>query len=74
LADPPSHLREHSGACHNEGLWPVLIGEASDRRTMLAAEIRLQDYPRVVPLAGPDPFAHGNTGGRRAIAGIPHAA
>jgi len=74
LADPPSHLREHSGACHNEGLWPVLIGEASDRRTMLAAEIRLQDYPHVVPLAGPVPFARGNAASRRAIAGIPHAA
>ncbi len=74
LADPPVHLREQSGACHNEGLWPVPIGEAGDRRTMLASQIRLQDYPHVVPQAGPIPSGRGNTAGGRAIAGIRHAA
>jgi hypothetical protein len=49
LADPPAHLREQSAICHNEGLWPVPIGEAGDRRTMLASQIRLQDYPHAVP-------------------------
>jgi hypothetical protein len=37
LAQPPDHLRAHATACHNEGLWPVPVGEAGDRRTMLAA-------------------------------------
>lgn len=45
LNDPPAHLREHSAACRNEGLWPVPVGEAGDRRTMLAAPIPLEDYP-----------------------------
>lgn len=37
LADPPPHLREQSATCHNEGLWPVPIGEVGDRRTILAS-------------------------------------
>jgi hypothetical protein len=53
LTDPPAHLREHAAACHNEGLWPVPIGEAGDRRTMLASQIPLEDYPDVVPKTGP---------------------
>jgi hypothetical protein len=74
LADPPAHLREQTGACHNEGLWPVPIGEAGDRRTMLASQIRLQDYPHAVPQTGPIPFGSGNDAGKRTIAGIRHAA
>jgi hydrogenase maturation protease len=46
LADPPHHLREQSANCHNDGLWPVPFGEAGDRRTMLAAPVRLEDYPQ----------------------------
>ncbi len=74
LANPPIHLREHSGTCHNEGLWPVPIGEAGDRRTMLASQVRLQDYPHAVPQADPIPFARGDDAGGRTIAGIRHAA
>lgn len=75
LADPPIHLREHSGICQNEGLWPALIGEAGDRRTMLASQIRLQDYPHVVPQTSPTPFGQGgNAAGRETTAGIHHAA
>jgi hypothetical protein len=47
LANPPAHLREHSAACRNEGLWPVPLGEAGDRRTVLAAPVRLEDYPAI---------------------------
>lgn len=47
LAHPPAHLREEAAACRNEGLWPTPIGEAGDRRTVLAAPIRLEDYPQV---------------------------
>lgn len=45
LAEPPPHLREQSATCHNEGLWPVPIGEAGDRRTILASPAPLEDYP-----------------------------
>lgn len=55
LADPPPHLRVHSRACSNEGLWPVPVGEAGDRRTMLASQTPLEDYPDVVPHARPVP-------------------
>lgn len=74
LVDPPAHLREQSGVCHNKGLWPVPIGEAGDRRTMLASQVRLQDYPHAVPQASPIPFGNGNDAGKRTIAGIRHAA
>ncbi len=74
LADPPVHLLEQSGACHNEGLWPVPIGEAGDRRTMLASQVRLPDYPHAVPQTGSIPFGRGDNTGRRTIAGIRDAA
>jgi hypothetical protein len=45
LAEPPPHLREQSATCHNEGLWPVPIGEVGDRRTILASPMPLEDYP-----------------------------
>lgn len=47
LADPPPHLREAAATCRNEGLWPVPIGEAGDRRTILASPVALEDYPQI---------------------------
>lgn len=47
IADPPAHLREESACCHNDSLWPVPVGEAGDRRTILAAPILLEDYPQI---------------------------
>jgi len=47
LAQPPARLRAQATECRNEGLWPAPIGEAGDRRTMLAAPVRLEDYPRL---------------------------
>lgn len=47
LAHPPAHLRRYTAQCHNEGLWPAPVGEAGDRRTVLAAPVRLDDYPKV---------------------------
>jgi hypothetical protein len=41
---------------HNEGLWPVLVGEEGDRSTMLASPIILSDYPRVAPESPGDFF------------------
>lgn len=45
LAAPPPHLREHAATCHNDGLWPVPVGEVGDRRTILASPMPLEDYP-----------------------------
>jgi hypothetical protein len=45
LANPPDHLRSQAAACRNEGLWPVPVGEAGDRRTILASPVVLEDYP-----------------------------
>jgi hypothetical protein len=73
LTDPPAHLREQSEACQFEGLWPVLIGEAGDRRTMLASQVRLRDYPDAVPQTGAIPLEPGGAG-RRAVPRIRHAA
>jgi hydrogenase maturation protease len=47
LAEPPPRLRGEAAACRNEGLWPVPIGEAGDRRTILASPVVLEDYPRI---------------------------
>ncbi|HET6570826.1 MAG TPA: hypothetical protein VFG58_04995 [Solirubrobacterales bacterium] len=47
VAQPPARLRAQTIECRNEGLWPVPTGEAGDRRTMLAAPVRLEDYPRL---------------------------
>lgn len=74
LTDPPIHLREISGICDNEGLWPVPIGEAGDRRTMLASQIPLQDYPHTVPQIGPLSSGHRNTAGGRTASGVSRAA
>jgi hypothetical protein len=74
LTDPPNHLREISGICHNEGLWPVPIGEAGDRRTMLASQIPLQDYPHVVPQTVPLAPGRAGAAGGRTTAGVRHAA
>lgn len=49
LIDPPPHLREHSAASHNEGLWPVPIGEYGDRHNMLASQVPQKDYPEAGP-------------------------
>lgn len=49
LSQPPAHLRKPARECRNEGLWPVPLGEAGDRRTVLAAPFRLADYPRLAP-------------------------
>ncbi len=49
LIDPPAELQETADNCQNVGTWPVLVGEAGSRNTMLAAPIILYDYPRVAP-------------------------
>jgi hydrogenase maturation protease len=49
LMDPPEQYRQGAANCHNIGTWPVLVGEAGDRGTMLSSPIILYDYPEVAP-------------------------
>ncbi|HWA96956.1 MAG TPA: hypothetical protein VG713_00625 [Pirellulales bacterium] len=56
LIDPPEQLRAAAAGCRNQGLWPVLVGEAADRSTMLAAPIFLYDYPQIAPESPGDLF------------------
>jgi hypothetical protein len=49
LTDPPEALRVAAETCENTGVWPVLVGENSDRGTMLAAPIILSDHPQIAP-------------------------
>jgi hypothetical protein len=59
LTDPPEALRAAASACHNEGCWPVLVGEPGDRGTMLASPIILEDHPRIAPESPGDLFDGG---------------
>lgn len=54
--DPPPELRAETESCENDGLWPVLVGEAPARDTLLAAPIILPDYPAVAPESPGDLF------------------
>jgi hypothetical protein len=57
--DPPAELRAAVEACRNEGTWPVLVGEAGERDTMLSSPIILEEYPRVAPESPGDLFDGG---------------
>jgi len=57
--DPPEDLCDLAAACTNDGLWPVLVGDEGDRRTMLAAPIILEDYARIAPESPGDLFDAG---------------
>ncbi|MFN2533327.1 MAG: hypothetical protein ABR555_18750 [Pyrinomonadaceae bacterium] len=54
LLDPPEDLREISAESKNIGCWPVLVGEAGERNSMLSAPIILYDYPQVAPESAGD--------------------
>ncbi len=49
LMDPPEAWREQAVSCRNVGAWPVLVGEAREKNTMLASPIILHDYPQIAP-------------------------
>jgi hypothetical protein len=57
--DPGVEFQEEATRCNSEGLWPVLVGDDGDRRTMLAAPIILYDYPRIAPESPGDLFDGG---------------
>jgi hypothetical protein len=56
LLEPPEGMQELAGRCQNVGAWPVLVGEAGQRDTMLASPIILYDYPQIAPESVGDLF------------------
>jgi hypothetical protein len=54
--DPPDDLRDAVAACQNTGVWPVLVGPAGSRETMLGSPIILYDYPQIAPESKGDLF------------------
>jgi hypothetical protein len=47
--DPPERFQPLQAQCRNIGSWPVLVGQAPHRDTMLASPIILYDYPQIAP-------------------------
>lgn len=56
LVDPPDACRQFAAACQNIGTWPVLVGEAGQRDTLLSSPIILYDYPEIAPESPGDLF------------------
>jgi hypothetical protein len=56
LIDPPRALAALSAQCENIGTWPVLVGNAPQRNTVLSSPIILSDYPDVAPESPADFF------------------
>jgi hypothetical protein len=56
LLEPPAELQELASSCKNVGAWPVLVGDAGQRDTMLASPIILYDYPQIAPESPGDLF------------------
>lgn len=45
--DPPEWAKPATGQCRQDGAWPVLVGEAGQRDTVLCSPIILYDYPTI---------------------------
>jgi hydrogenase maturation protease len=56
LLEPPDELRGLASSCQNVGIWPVLVGEAGERDTLLSSPIILYDYPQIAPESAGDLF------------------
>ena len=56
LLEPPEEYQREASDCKNEGVWPVLVGEAGQRDTVLASPIILYDYPQIAPESPGDLF------------------
>ena len=56
LLDPPAEYQDAARQCRNQGLFPVLAGNAGERDTLLASPIILYDYPQVAPESPGDLF------------------
>jgi len=49
LTDPPAAAKAAAESCANRNTWPVLVGAAGERHTMLSSPIILPDYPEIAP-------------------------
>ena len=47
LLEPPSFAAALASSCTNVHTWPVLVGAAGDRQSMLSSPVILYDYPTV---------------------------
>lgn len=56
LLDTPAEFSEIAASCRNIGTWPVLVGEAGKRDTVLSSPIILYDYPQIAPESPGDLF------------------
>jgi hydrogenase maturation protease len=56
LVDPPEEWRALAESCKNCGTWPVLVGQAGEKDTLLSAPIILYDYPQIAPESPGDLF------------------
>jgi hypothetical protein len=56
LLDPPPDLQAIASACHQIGVWPVLVGDERDRDAVLAAPIILYDHPQIAQESAGDFF------------------
>jgi hydrogenase maturation protease len=56
MIDPPEKYQEQTANCHNEGVFPVLVGEDGQADTLLASPIILYDYPEIAPESHGDLF------------------
>ncbi len=59
MTDPPSAVAEAAARCRNAGAWPVLVGAAGDRTTVLSSPIILSDYPEIAAESPGDLFDGG---------------
>jgi hypothetical protein len=56
LLEPDSNAEVDAKACTQDGVFPVLAGETSDRGHILCSPIILYDYPEVAPESAGDFF------------------
>ena len=56
MTDAQGPLRLAAEQCDNQGVWPVLAGQAGSRDCMLVSPIILPDYPEVAPESAGDLF------------------
>jgi hypothetical protein len=56
LLDPPQDMLGLAAGCQNIGTWPVLVGDAGQRDTLLSSPIILYDYPQIAPESAGDLF------------------
>lgn len=59
LLEPPEAAQTLVKGCQNVRTWPVLVGNAGERDTMLSSPIILYDYPQIAP-ESPGPLFDGS--------------